>query len=337
MPIEFRCAKCSKLLRTPDDTAGKQAKCPECGEVTTIPSPGVLPPLPPGDPVANQASPFGSAGGAAEEGASPFGTGSQTAADDRNPYRSPSEFAGSAPAGYGAAVGGLVPTRIDLGDVLGRSWTLFKERIGICMGVFFLAFVINMVVGQILAQGATLLGAAMNEEAIAVGLVIVSNFAVQIFSLWITLGQALVFLRIARGQPVELGELFAGGPYLLRTVGASILFGLAVLAGLILLIIPGIIFSLMFSQFMYLIVDRNAGVIESLERSKQITTGNKLTLLALGLVVAGLAIVAVIPCGLGLIVLLPFVSLLWAVAYLSMTGQATAEQVHFQPSQYQAT
>src|SRR5690606_26481769 len=37
MPIEFRCSQCQKLLRTPDDTAGKQAKCPSCGAVVPIP------------------------------------------------------------------------------------------------------------------------------------------------------------------------------------------------------------------------------------------------------------------------------------------------------------
>lgn len=37
MAIEFRCVKCNKLLRTGDDTAGKQAQCPECGAITPIP------------------------------------------------------------------------------------------------------------------------------------------------------------------------------------------------------------------------------------------------------------------------------------------------------------
>ncbi len=44
MPIEFRCHRCQKLLRTPDDTAGKQAQCPQCGEVQTIPPPDVVVP-----------------------------------------------------------------------------------------------------------------------------------------------------------------------------------------------------------------------------------------------------------------------------------------------------
>ena len=46
MPIEFRCTQCQKLLRTQDDTAGKQAKCPICGTLVQIPEPGSPPPLP---------------------------------------------------------------------------------------------------------------------------------------------------------------------------------------------------------------------------------------------------------------------------------------------------
>jgi len=40
MAIEFRCTQCGKLLRTADATAGKQAKCPSCGTVVTIPQAG---------------------------------------------------------------------------------------------------------------------------------------------------------------------------------------------------------------------------------------------------------------------------------------------------------
>ena len=38
MAIEFRCTNCNKLLRTGDETAGRQAKCPDCGTVMTIPA-----------------------------------------------------------------------------------------------------------------------------------------------------------------------------------------------------------------------------------------------------------------------------------------------------------
>ena len=39
MTIEFRCPGCNKLLRTKDETAGKRAKCPQCGNIVEIPVP----------------------------------------------------------------------------------------------------------------------------------------------------------------------------------------------------------------------------------------------------------------------------------------------------------
>ncbi len=64
MAIEFHCTHCGRLLRTPSDTTGKQAKCPECSAITPIPAscagppdsdaegsfaPGEAPTLGPGD------------------------------------------------------------------------------------------------------------------------------------------------------------------------------------------------------------------------------------------------------------------------------------------------
>jgi phage FluMu protein Com len=39
MPIEFHCPSCGKLLRTPDESAGKKAKCPQCATIVEIPRP----------------------------------------------------------------------------------------------------------------------------------------------------------------------------------------------------------------------------------------------------------------------------------------------------------
>lgn len=37
MPIETRCRSCGKLLVAPESAAGRQAKCPECGDAVEIP------------------------------------------------------------------------------------------------------------------------------------------------------------------------------------------------------------------------------------------------------------------------------------------------------------
>lgn len=79
MPIEFRCGQCGKLLRTGDETAGKQAKCPACGAVQPIPASLSSTPLPPGG------EPMGNSFGASSPPPPPLpATGGEV-----NPYQSP--------------------------------------------------------------------------------------------------------------------------------------------------------------------------------------------------------------------------------------------------------
>lgn len=47
MPIELHCDHCGKLVRAPDDAAGKRGVCPSCHQSVYIPTPsGQLEPLP---------------------------------------------------------------------------------------------------------------------------------------------------------------------------------------------------------------------------------------------------------------------------------------------------
>lgn len=87
MPIEFRCRRCQKLLRTPNETAGKQAQCPQCGEVQTIPPP-VPPPSVPPTPPPPAASPFNVPPAANPFNAPPAGNWGSPAGS-YNPYQSP--------------------------------------------------------------------------------------------------------------------------------------------------------------------------------------------------------------------------------------------------------
>jgi len=93
MPIEFRCCQCQRLLRTPDDAAGKSARCPECGTFTTVPFPAPPgPPLPPGA-ASGPASPFaGNVPASNTVGESPF-AGATSGGFQENPCQSPTQSA----------------------------------------------------------------------------------------------------------------------------------------------------------------------------------------------------------------------------------------------------
>ncbi|NQT16204.1 MAG: DUF975 family protein [Planctomycetes bacterium] len=349
MPIEFRCTQCNRLLRTQDETAGKQAKCPECGTVLMIPAvgsppasagppagseqPGATPPPPPG---AGPASPFGSVDPPAPGAASPFGQG--TSADADNPYASPADYTVGAQAAYTPARGPIVPTQIEMGGIFGSTWEIFKEKWGIALGILVVAVLINFGV-----------------NIFSTFIPVVGGIISSLFSIWLNIGVALGLLKIVRDEPAEIGDIFTGGPYFLRIFGGSLLFGFMILGafaicfgppmaalwfglqgadesvmafaaiGLALVCaIPVAVLSLMFGQFYYLIIDQDMGVMESLGRSKEVMVGNKLMVFLINLL-AGLITMPIIifTCGLGLLAAGPFLALLKVVVYMGVTGQRT--------------
>jgi len=358
MPIEFRCTQCNRLLRTQDETAGKQAKCPECGTILTIPAAGApaepTPPTPAApepspagaaSPGAGAESPFGPSGPPPSGAASPFAPGAAPGAE--NPYASPTDYTAGAPAAYAPAAGRVVPTQIEMGDVFNRTWEIFKEQWGMCLALVFVAWLINFGVGFV-----------------AGFIPFVGGIASMLFSVWIYIGVALGLLKIARGQQAEVGDIFTGGPYFVPVFFGSFLYAFmvlgvfgvcfgpalavvllamqgvdppviifAVVALVLVCLVPTTVVSLMFSQFYYLIIDQNLGIMESLSLSKQVMAGNKLTVFLLNFLVGicGM-LLAVVTCLVGLFAVVPFVALLKVIIYLAVTGQPTAQAIRGGPT-----
>lgn len=323
MPIEFQCRRCGKLLQTPEEAAGKQAKCPVCEEVQPIPEKQdsheeAKEPADPG---------FGEALAATAPGspfAQPTAASAESGQTPTNPYQPPGAYFGSSPFSD-AGPGEYRPTIIDLGDCFSRAWAIFADQWGMCFAIWLVAALINFGFGYLsgILSAAIAMGGQLGQVEAAIidwGLTVI----VQVLGIWINIGQLLLFLRISRGQPADFGVLFSGGPYLLRFVIATVLFMLIILAGLLLFIVPAIVFALMFGQFSYLILDRNLGPVEAFNESRRITQGNKMTVLAIFLLLCVLSLAAVLTCGLGFLVLGPYSCVLFAVIYLRMTGQHIA-------------
>lgn len=334
MPIEFRCTQCGKLLRTPDGTGGQQAKCPACGAVVTVPEPGPMP-----APADVGADPWGDASG--------YGVG-----DSMNPYQAPGDIpTGTTPFAPAVSRGAIRPTRIEFGEVLSQTWSIFKDKWLICLGVAVVCAVINFVAGQVSSAMLQILATA-GPVGLAGGVLI--YIAAQVFAIWLYAGQAIFFVKTARGEAAEFTDVFGGGPYLLRLIGAGILFSLAMLAVMGVCLLPAgalavaqaeepaqaalfigfligmvgvTIVGLALFPYRYLIIDQNMGIIESLSHAWRITSGNRLTVLGIG-IVTGIAamVVTLCTCLVGLLGVIPYMALLYAVIYVMMIGHATAAQ-----------
>lgn len=133
-----------------------------------------------------------------------------------------------------------------------------------------------------------------------------------------------VAILAGRREPITLANIkeMVQAQTVLAYLVSSILVGLAVLAGLLLLIVPGIIFALMFSMTTYALVDKNRGPIDAMKRSKEITKGQRWQILGIAIIMIPLAIVATIPFGLGMLIVGPWFAQTMVAMYLHLEGES---------------
>ena len=309
MSIEFPCTQCGKLLRVGDDAAGKQARCPSCSAVQEIPSSTRAHP-----------NPFGAA---------PLPTSAPPVGE--NPYQAPT----SAPW-YPAHEASLTQsTPIDAGDILNRAWIIFKSdfwTMALVGFVFWICqFGFNMVVGQVVNLSLFAAGGGPPDEAVIIGSQLVIQTLGFLFGTWLEVGMAIYMLKTARGESASLGDLFSGARFFPAAVAARFIYFIGIIFGMLLFIVPGAILALMFGQYIYLVVDRGQPTLESLGTSKNLTAGNKVQLFVVWLATVGIGMVGALVCCVGVWPAMAFIELLWAVAYLSMTGQPTADEILMRP------
>lgn len=140
-----------------------------------------------------------------------------------------------------------------------------------------------------------------------------SSLLSSLVSLLINMSIIRVSLKFADGQPVQFADLYQGFTVrkVINYIAASILYGIMVAIGFILLIVPGIYLALTYGQFSYAIIDKDLGILDAFKYSKQITSGQKLQLIKFWLASAGVII-------LGCLALL--VGLIWAVPTILVAG-----------------
>ncbi len=335
MPIEFRCTSCGKLLRTGDGTAGRQAKCPQCGAVVMVP-----------------AAPTTSPGADATAGW-PGSAESTAPREPVNPFQSPQAPAMAAPETIDR--GPIQPGMLDVGDVFGRTWDIFKSQLGMCLAVVLVAWLLPVGVSWVINMFAQVAGVVSRTPAIPPLVQVVTMIPLQLFTLYLYWGMIRMLLKIARGQRFEFGELFAYRPQFWPFLGVVLLLGLAYAAvamviavptsivvfgisrpagpeammGAVIIAIavtcliatiPWVIIWLFFGQAPFLVLDREVPVLESFGLSKNLMVGNKGTLFLIWLLEIAVAILGFCACCAGLLFAVPFLRLLNVVTYMTLIG-----------------
>ena len=131
-----------------------------------------------------------------------------------------------------------------------------------------------------------------------------------------TLGLAIFFLIIVRGNKAEIGDMFKGFNNYWKALGALLLVYLFVFLWTLLLIIPGIIAAIRYSQTFYILADNpDIKVTEAINLSKKMMSGVKCKYFLLNLSFIGWSFLALFTLGIGYLWLLPYIMSSQAIFY----------------------
>ena len=150
-----------------------------------------------------------------------------------------------------------------LSGVLGEAWQLYRKFAAHLLAIAFVIYLAAAIVAVLLSL-AGLIGSFLA--------LIVELFAG--FLLQATLVKAVQDVRDGRAD-LSLGEtVSAATPYIWSVAGASILAGISITIGLLLLIVPGLWLITIWAVIIPVIVIERSGALKSFGRSRQLVRGH---------------------------------------------------------------
>lgn len=180
-------------------------------------------------------------------------------------------------------------------------------------------FIVLLIIVGVLSGGSSAVSESFKEDSPAI--VFVINFVTTILGIILGMGVIKIALTFVDGGKGRFGDLFSQYRLFFKYLMGSILYGLIVLAGLILLVIPGIIWGIKFQFYSYLIVDKGMGPIEAIKKSGQMTSGVKLNLFLFSLLLGLVNAAGALLLGIGLLWSIPTSWVATAWVYRKLLNQ----------------
>ena len=152
--------------------------------------------------------------------------------------------------------------KLMISEVFGTSWKYTKSQIWVLAGLFIGYFILTMII--------SLFG--MPAQGSLVGKIIV-NLISLVISCVFALGYIKNLFQTLDGEEPQFSAYGQQSRKIVTYLIADLLFGITVGIGTILLIIPGIYLYQRLQFFSMFIVEEDCGIIESLQKSWELTQG----------------------------------------------------------------
>jgi len=193
---------------------------------------------------------------------------------------------------------------LDAGEALRRGWEMFVSHIGEFIGFTLLVLLVS---------------ALTSGRAIG-GSLIVSLVAAPLYA-----GYQIAAFRIMSGKEFSFSDFFKGFGYFLPLLLAGLAIGLIVAAGMMLLVIPGIYFSVAYLFALSLVVDHGMEFWQAMETSRKVVTKHWFGLFGFMLLISLVNLLGIVALVVGLLVTIPVTACATAVAYRQVFGEHDGE------------
>jgi len=211
----------------------------------------------------------------------------------------------------------MATQRFSKGEAIRFGWNTMKSNIGF--------FIVLLIVAYLIVGVPSFISESIKEKALVLSIII--DIVVQILSLVIGMGLIKISLKFCDNEKGELADIFSCFSLFFKYLFGSILYGLIILGGIILLIIPGIIWGIKFQFFSYFIVDKGFGPIEALKKSSAITNGAKWDLFLFGLLLILITLLGLLCLFIGLFATVPTTMVAQAFVYRKLLAQTEIAQL----------
>ena len=142
----------------------------------------------------------------------------------------------------------------------------------------------------------------------------------------VSYGASWVFLKAARGEPFKVQDIFFAYQSFGNILVANILVSLIVVAGFIMLIVPGIIFACKLSFVPYLVMDEKMDATEAIKKSWHMTKGYTGTIFLMGLSSFFIGLGGLICFIVGIFPAAIWISLAFASVYMVVSDKSKQEK-----------
>ncbi len=183
---------------------------------------------------------------------------------------------------------------LKIGEILDQAVNLTKDHFGVLLGITASLLIPFSVIGGLI-QVAMMPALPPNptpEQAMAASLAVMSvSLPILLLAVYVInpITNAAVIYAIANAyleKPVSVGGSYKRAfQRILPLIGTWILVGLAIMGGMLLLVVPGILAAFWFTLATQVVVIEGVGGLAAMKRSKQLMAGNIGTVFVLGLLV----------------------------------------------------